>query len=105
MVGQWQDGVESSSSSAVDIASTETSSSYVLTHGMAWAVSLTQRGGIREEISKICFLSSGDGNYEHLLYRFASKFSLDCSYIHISYFVETLIPHQRFQNACHTCMI
>lgn len=70
--------MESSSSSAVDIASAETSNSYVLTRGTAWAVSLTQRGGIREEISKICFLSSGDGNHEHLLYRFASQSSMDC---------------------------
>lgn len=62
-------GVESSSSLAADIASPETSSSYVLTRGTAWAVSLSQRGCIREEISKICFVTSGDGNYEHLLYR------------------------------------
>ncbi|XP_022133721.1 uncharacterized protein LOC111006234 [Momordica charantia] len=64
-----EDGVESSSSSVVDNASPETSSSYVLTPGTAWAVSLTQRGAIREEISKICFCSNGDERYEHLLYR------------------------------------
>ncbi|XP_038898639.1 uncharacterized protein LOC120086186 [Benincasa hispida] len=64
-----EDGVKSSSSSAVDIDSPETSNSFVLSRGTAWAVSLTQRGGIREEITKICFLISGDGNYENLLYR------------------------------------
>lgn len=73
--------MESSSSSVVDNASPETSSSYVLTPGTAWAVSLTQRGAIREEISKICFFSNGDERYEHLLYRFESESSLDCSYI------------------------
>ncbi|KAL0553390.1 hypothetical protein IC582_007284 [Cucumis melo] len=64
-----QDGVESSSSPTVDIASPETSYSFVLTRGTAWAVSLTQRGGIREEMSRICFSISGDGNHQHLLYR------------------------------------
>lgn len=73
--------MESSSSSVVDSASSETSSSSVLTRGSAWAVSLTQRGGVREELSKICFLSSGGENCEQLLYRLASKSSLDCSYI------------------------
>lgn len=70
--------MESSSSLAADIASPETSSSYVLTRGTAWAVSLSQRGCIREEISKICFVTSGDGNYEHLLYRYEFESSLDC---------------------------
>lgn len=81
LVVQWQDGVESSSSPTVDIASPETSYSFVLTRGTAWAVSLTQRGGIREEMSRICFSISGDGNHQHLLYRFLSEFSTDCPYI------------------------
>lgn len=44
----------------------------ILTRGRAWAIALSQRSTVNEEISEVCFLSSKDGMDERLLYRFAS---------------------------------
>ncbi|XP_041024746.1 uncharacterized protein LOC121265253 [Juglans microcarpa x Juglans regia] len=59
----------SSSSSVGDLSSTKTCSSFLLTRGRAWAISLTLRSTISEEISQVCFPSTGDGTHENLLYQ------------------------------------
>ncbi|XP_024020557.1 uncharacterized protein LOC21388606 [Morus notabilis] len=52
-----------------DISSAHACSSYLLTRGNAWAVSLTMRSTISEELSRVCFSSNTDGADENLLYR------------------------------------
>ena len=66
---EWQDELASSNSSVGDISSTA-ACDYILTQGRAWAISITQRSTVNEEISR-AFLSSGGGIDENLLYRFA----------------------------------
>lgn len=53
-----------------DISSAHACSSNLLTRGNAWAVSLTMRNTISEELSRVCFSSNTDGADENLLYRF-----------------------------------
>ncbi|XP_008221301.1 PREDICTED: uncharacterized protein LOC103321278 [Prunus mume] len=64
-----KDGLECSTSSVVENSSTMAYSSHLLSSGMAWAISLTLRGTISEEISKVCFPSETDGIDKNLLYR------------------------------------
>ncbi|CAL8995592.1 unnamed protein product [Prunus brigantina] len=64
-----KDGLECSTSSVVENSSTMAYSSHLLSSGMAWAISLTLRGTISEEISKVCFPSKTDGIDKNLLYR------------------------------------
>ncbi|XP_057974563.1 uncharacterized protein LOC131162273 [Malania oleifera] len=64
-----EDGLDSSSISLGDISSTKMCQTHLLTPGRAWAVFLTQRSTISEEILRACFHSDGDGTDENLLYR------------------------------------
>ncbi|KAK9270994.1 hypothetical protein L1049_026582 [Liquidambar formosana] len=64
-----EDKLEPSSSSVDDIPSTERCDTYLLTRGRAWAISLTMRSKISEEILRVCFPSNGDGVDDALLYR------------------------------------
>ncbi|PQQ21521.1 uncharacterized protein Pyn_14878 [Prunus yedoensis var. nudiflora] len=64
-----KDGLECSTSSVVENSSTMAYSSHLLSSGMAWVISLTLRGTISEEISKVCFPSETDGIDKNLLYR------------------------------------
>ncbi|BFG17688.1 hypothetical protein CerSpe_039620 [Prunus speciosa] len=64
-----KDGLECSTSSVVENSSTMAYSSHLVSCGMAWVISLTLRGTISEEISKVCFPSETDGIDENLLYR------------------------------------
>ncbi|KAL6295602.1 hypothetical protein ACE6H2_003744 [Prunus campanulata] len=64
-----KDGLECSTSSVVENSSTMAYSSHLLSCGMAWVISLTLRGTISEEISKVCFPSETDGIDKNLLYR------------------------------------
>ncbi|CAB4265605.1 unnamed protein product [Prunus armeniaca] len=64
-----KDGLECSTSSVVENSSTMAYSSHLLSSGMAWAISLTLRGTISEEISKVCFPCETDGIDKNLLYR------------------------------------
>ncbi|KAM6550657.1 hypothetical protein CsatB_000465 [Cannabis sativa] len=71
-VTQEQDNSESSQSS--ELGETSTSNvcvSHLLARGIAWAISLTMRNTISEELSRICFLSNmeAEGADENLLYR------------------------------------
>ncbi|KAG5031742.1 hypothetical protein JHK82_015339 [Glycine max] len=64
------DGVElpsSNSSSGGDISSTA-AYDYILTQGRAWAISITQKSTVKEEISR-AFISNGGGMDDNLLYR------------------------------------
>lgn len=67
---QWQDKLESTSSSSEEISLRNVCNTYILTRGRAWAISLIFRSTIREEILKLCFPSDGDATDENLLYRF-----------------------------------
>ncbi|KAK6115762.1 hypothetical protein DH2020_008031 [Rehmannia glutinosa] len=62
-----EDKSEPSCSSAHEISSSAISD--LLTPGRAWAISLTLRGSIHEEISKVCFPSDSDETNENLIYR------------------------------------
>ncbi|KAB1203686.1 hypothetical protein CJ030_MR8G025495 [Morella rubra] len=64
-----EDQCASSSSSVGDSSSTKTCKSTLLTCGRAWAISLTLRGAISEEISQVCFPRNGDGTEGNLLYQ------------------------------------
>lgn len=64
-----QDELEPSNSSSGDITSVETSGAHLLTPGRAWAISLTARNALREEILTLCFFSNCDKIEENLLYR------------------------------------
>ncbi|KAG6696110.1 hypothetical protein I3842_09G131000 [Carya illinoinensis] len=65
-----ENGCASSSSSVGELSSTKTCNSFLLTRGRAWAISLTLRSTISEEISQVCFPSTGDGTHDNLLYQF-----------------------------------
>ncbi|KAL2347271.1 hypothetical protein Fmac_001271 [Flemingia macrophylla] len=56
-----------SSSSVEDISSTAVRD-YILTQGRAWAISITQRSAVNEEISR-AFISNGGGMDDNLVYR------------------------------------
>lgn len=62
-------GLECSTSSAADNSSTMACNSNLLSHGMAWAISLTLTEPLNEEISRRCYPSEADGINENLLYR------------------------------------
>ncbi|KAL3634258.1 hypothetical protein CASFOL_021312 [Castilleja foliolosa] len=64
-----EDKSESSSTSANESFSSAISETNLLTHGRAWAISLTLRGHIHEEISNVCFSTDIDKTTENLLYR------------------------------------
>ncbi|KAM1017391.1 hypothetical protein ACFX13_047712 [Malus domestica] len=65
-----KDGQECSTSSVADNSSTMANSSNLLSQGMAWAISLTLRGSISDEMSKLCFPHSDvHGIDKNLLYR------------------------------------
>ncbi|GFQ07189.1 hypothetical protein PHJA_002863000 [Phtheirospermum japonicum] len=64
-----EDKSESSSSSANESSSLAICETNLLTPGRAWAISLTLRGPINEEISKACFPTDFDEINENLLYR------------------------------------
>ncbi|KAL5557913.1 hypothetical protein UlMin_034124 [Ulmus minor] len=66
---EQQDESESSSSAGGDISSTKVISSNLLNRGIAWAISLSIRSTISEELSILCFFSNADGADENLLYR------------------------------------
>lgn len=69
-----QDKPEASSSSTSDSDSIAKSSSYLLTRGMAWSISLTLRSTMRDEILKTCFAPDLDEVIENILYRFVFLF-------------------------------
>ncbi|XP_030446180.2 uncharacterized protein LOC115668977 isoform X2 [Syzygium oleosum] len=64
-----QDELEPSNSSSGDITSVEACGAHLLTPGRAWAISLTVRNALREEILTHCFCSNRDKIEESLLYR------------------------------------
>ncbi|KAL8459112.1 hypothetical protein ACS0TY_036546 [Phlomoides rotata] len=64
-----EDKSEPSCSSAHESSSPATSDHHLLTSGRAWAISLTLRDSINEEISRACFPSDVDEVSENLLYR------------------------------------
>ncbi|PON70764.1 TLDc domain containing protein [Parasponia andersonii] len=66
---EQQEDSESSNSSAGDISSTNVYGSYLLSCGIAWAISLTMRSTISQELSRACFFSNTDRTDENLLYR------------------------------------
>jgi hypothetical protein len=66
----FQDECASSSSSVGDISSTKACHSNLLTRGRAWAISLTLRSTLSEEISRVCFASDDDASDANLLYQF-----------------------------------
>jgi hypothetical protein len=67
----WQEELASSDASSVGEISSTTTCDSILTQGRAWAISITQRSTINEEISR-AFISSGAGIDENLIYRFVS---------------------------------
>lgn len=64
-----EDESTSSSSSLGNMSSTKSCNSNLLTCGRAWAISLTLRSTISEEILQLCFPSDGDGMDGKLLYQ------------------------------------
>uniref|UniRef100_A0A2N9EE08 TLDc domain-containing protein n=1 Tax=Fagus sylvatica TaxID=28930 RepID=A0A2N9EE08_FAGSY len=64
-----KDELASSSSSVRNMPSTKLCNSKLLTCGRAWAISLTLRSTMNEEILRLCFPSDGDGTDENLLYQ------------------------------------
>uniref|UniRef100_A0A5B7CE16 TLDc domain-containing protein n=1 Tax=Davidia involucrata TaxID=16924 RepID=A0A5B7CE16_DAVIN len=63
-----KDKLEPSCSPVSDFTSTMTCNTHLLTCGRAWAISLTLRSTMTDEILKACFPSNGDGTNENLLY-------------------------------------
>ncbi|KAH8509559.1 hypothetical protein H0E87_011351 [Populus deltoides] len=64
-----QDALESSSSSLREISSEKACNSCLLTCGKAWAISLTIRSAISQEILNPYFPSNSDATDENLIYR------------------------------------
>ncbi|XP_058786553.1 uncharacterized protein LOC131661140 [Vicia villosa] len=62
------DELASSDSSPVEEISSTTACDYILTQGRVWAISITQRSTVNEEISR-AFISSGAGMNDNLIYR------------------------------------
>ncbi|KAI4345120.1 hypothetical protein L6164_012277 [Bauhinia variegata] len=63
------DALVSPDSFTGDIPSITVCDHNILTHGRAWAISLTQKSAVNEEISRVCFPSSGDDMDDNLVYR------------------------------------
>ncbi|XP_028797840.1 uncharacterized protein LOC114753327 [Neltuma alba] len=63
------DELAPSNSSVEDVSLTTECDNDILTHGRAWAIGLTQRSTINEEISEVCFPRGKEGMDERLLYR------------------------------------
>ncbi|KAL9667520.1 hypothetical protein QQ045_001881 [Rhodiola kirilowii] len=63
-----KDKAEPSSASVIDSSSNETSST-LLTHGRAWAFSLSMRSTLSEDFLKACFPIPGNDSDDILLYR------------------------------------
>lgn len=68
-INQLQEKSEASCSSAHESSSSATSDHHLLTCGRAWAISLTLRDSMNEEILKACFPTEVDEATENLLYR------------------------------------
>ncbi|XP_043714996.1 uncharacterized protein LOC122663386 [Telopea speciosissima] len=66
-----EDELGSSNLSIGEISLTEANDTYLLTCGRAWAISLTQKSKLSEEILKAPFHRDGNGVFENLLYRSA----------------------------------
>ncbi|KAH6780185.1 TLD-domain containing nucleolar protein [Perilla frutescens var. hirtella] len=64
-----EDKSEPSCSSAHEGSSSAISENYLLTSGRAWAISLSLRGAVYDEMSKTCFPSDDDQTNDNLLYR------------------------------------
>ncbi|CAK9178436.1 unnamed protein product [Ilex paraguariensis] len=64
-----EDKLESPCSSLNDVSSTTVCNTNLLTPGRAWALSLTLKGSMKEEILKACFPSDTDATNENILYR------------------------------------
>lgn len=67
---KWQSEMEASSSSVSDVSSAKSCDAHLLTCGRAWAISLSPRSTIGQEILRVCFPRDGEGSEESLLYRF-----------------------------------
>lgn len=61
--------MEASSSSVSDVSSAKSCDAHLLTCGRAWAISLSPRSTIGQEILRVCFPRDGEGSEESLLYR------------------------------------
>ncbi|KAL1205392.1 hypothetical protein V5N11_011292 [Cardamine amara subsp. amara] len=64
-----EDGSGPSKSTAVDDSASKNCENTLLTCGRAWAISLTCKSSINEEILRSCFPCNGDETSENLLYR------------------------------------
>ncbi|KAF5739352.1 hypothetical protein HS088_TW12G00557 [Tripterygium wilfordii] len=64
-----EEEADPSSLSIGEVCFVKSSQNGLLTHGRAWAISLTFRNTAREEILRQCFPTDGDGTRENLLYR------------------------------------
>lgn len=64
-----EDKSDSSSTSVVGVSSGEIGDSHLLNYERAWAISLTMRSTVNEEILRACFPCNADGTDETLLYR------------------------------------
>ncbi|KAG7543898.1 TLDc domain [Arabidopsis thaliana x Arabidopsis arenosa] len=64
-----EDGSGPSKSTAVDDSASKTSENTLLTCGRAWAISLTSKSILSEEILSSCFPCNSNETNEHLLYR------------------------------------
>ncbi|XP_021722543.1 uncharacterized protein LOC110690026 isoform X2 [Chenopodium quinoa] len=62
-------GTEASGTMAAKSTSAESSEVHILTCGRAWAMALSQRSNISEELLRICFPSNNDVIPDSLLYR------------------------------------
>lgn len=82
----WQDDMASNNSSSVGDNSSTTACDYILTQGRAWAISITQRSAVNEEISR-AFISGGAGMDDSLVYRFVSLI-LNHSFIMLFWFTS-----------------
>ncbi|GAV76083.1 TLD domain-containing protein [Cephalotus follicularis] len=67
--GTLEDKLVPSSSSSCYTSETKACDTVLLTLGRAWAISLTLKGVVSEEILKTCFPCEDDGTDENLLYR------------------------------------
>lgn len=67
---QQPSGTETSVTMVVGTSSDTAWEYHLLTRGRAWAISLSQRSSISEEMLRICFSSNTDVIEESLLYRF-----------------------------------
>ncbi|KAK7316975.1 hypothetical protein RJT34_00827 [Clitoria ternatea] len=62
------DELTSSNSSSVGDISLTAACDYIFTQGRAWAISITQKSTVNEEISRV-FIRNGDGMDDNLIYR------------------------------------